>query len=66
VKPHIVEPSSEDHAKLNSFLDQQIYEFNNRATGFRNGRPFAGVIKDESAKVIAAIIRPYLGQVLPR
>ncbi len=55
MNPRIVEPSSEAEAELNAFLDKRIYEFNIRATGFRDGRPFAGVIKDGSANVIAAI-----------
>ena len=55
VNPLIVEPSSKTEAELNAFLDDQIYEFNGQATGFRDGRPFAGVIKDESGNIIAAI-----------
>lgn len=55
MNPLIVEPSRETEAELNSFLDDRIYEFNIQATGFRDGRPFAGVIKDESGNVIAAI-----------
>jgi hypothetical protein len=55
MKPYIIEPSSEAEAELNSFLDERIYEFNVQSTGFRDGRPFSGVIKDESGNIIAAI-----------
>ena len=55
MNPHIIEPSSEAEAELNAFLDERIYEFNVQSTGVRDGRPFSGVIKDESGNVIAAI-----------
>ena len=55
VPPRIIEPSPEADAELNAFLDERIYEFNIQATGVRDGRPFASVIKDESGNVIAAI-----------
>ncbi len=55
MNPLIIEPSSEAEAELNSFLDDQIYEFSAEATGVRDGRPFAGVIKDESGHITAAI-----------
>ena len=55
MKPHIVEPSSEAEVELNSFLDARIYEFNVQTTGFCDGRPFSGVVKDESDNIIAAI-----------
>jgi hypothetical protein len=54
MKPRIVGPSSEAEAELNAFLDKRIYQFNIRATGFRDGRPFGGVIKDESANGLLA------------
>ena len=53
--PLIIEPSSEADAALNSFLEEQIYEFNSQATWVHDGRPFAGIIKDASGNVIAAI-----------
>jgi ribosomal protein S18 acetylase RimI-like enzyme len=53
--PPIHEPSGEAEAALNAFLDERIYEFNIGATGFRDGKAFAAVIKDESARIIAAI-----------
>jgi GNAT superfamily N-acetyltransferase len=53
--PLIIEPSSEADAAFNSFLDEQIYEFNSQATGVHDGRRFAGIIKDASGNVIAAI-----------
>jgi GNAT superfamily N-acetyltransferase len=55
VHPLIIEPSSQAEAELNSFLDARIYEFNIQATGFKDGRPFAGVVRDEAGQVIAAI-----------
>ena len=55
VHARIVEPSPEADAELNAFLDERIYEFNIQATGVRDGRPFASVIRDESGNVIAAI-----------
>ena len=66
MNPHIHEPSDTEAVALNSFLDERIYEFNVSATGFRDGKPFAGIIKDESANVIAVINGPHMGQVLPR
>jgi len=55
VKQLIIEPSSSAEAELNSFLDERIYEFNIQATGFNDGRPFAGVVRDEAENVVAAI-----------
>jgi GNAT superfamily N-acetyltransferase len=56
MNPQIVEPTREIEAELNVFLDDRIYEFNIQATGFRDGRPFAGVIRDdETTSIIAAI-----------
>ena len=55
MNPYIIEPSSEAEAELNSFLDERIYEFNVQNTGFRDGRAFSSVIKDEFDNVIAAI-----------
>ena len=52
MNPHIHEPSDTEAVALNSFLDERIYEFNVSATGFRDGKPFAGIIKDESANVM--------------
>ena len=51
----ILEPTSEEEAELNSFLDARIYEFNVQATGLSDGRPFSSVIKDEGDNVVAAI-----------
>jgi ribosomal protein S18 acetylase RimI-like enzyme len=55
MNPLIVEPDSDLEAALNSFLDERIYEFNIQATGFKDGRPFAGVVKDEAENIVAAI-----------
>jgi len=56
MNPQIAEPSSKAEAELNSFLDDRIYEFNMQATGLRDAKPFAGVIKaEETARIIAAI-----------
>ncbi len=55
MKPLIIEPSRETEAELNSFLDERIYEFSIRVTGLADGRPFAGVVKDDSGDIIAAI-----------
>jgi ribosomal protein S18 acetylase RimI-like enzyme len=55
VNPLIVEPNSEFEAALNSFLDERIYEFNIQATGFKDGRPFAGVVRDEADNIVAAV-----------
>jgi ribosomal protein S18 acetylase RimI-like enzyme len=55
MNPYIIEPSSEAEAELNSFLDARIYEFNAQATGLYDGRPFSGVVKDQSGNIIAAI-----------
>jgi ribosomal protein S18 acetylase RimI-like enzyme len=51
----VLEPTAEDEAELNAFLDARIYEFNVQATGFCDGRPFSSVIKDEADNIIAAI-----------
>lgn len=51
----IIENSPEAEAELNALLDERIYEFNISATGFRDGRPFAGVVKDEAGVIRAAI-----------
>lgn len=51
----IVEPSREAEAELNSLLDERIYEFNVQRTGLRDGKAFAGALRDESGDVIAAI-----------
>ena len=53
--PHIIEPDRESDAKLNAFLDERIYETNIESTGFQDGRPFAGVIEDDSANIVAAV-----------
>ena len=53
--PVIVEPSCEMEASLNAFLDDRIYEFNIRATGFKDGRPFAAAVKDEFGNIVAGI-----------
>ena len=55
MNPVITEPDRESEAQLNALLDDRIYEFNVEATGVRDGRPFAGVVNDESGDVIAAI-----------
>jgi ribosomal protein S18 acetylase RimI-like enzyme len=55
VNPIIIEPSRETEAQLNAFLDDRIYEFSAQATGVRDGRPFAGVIRNESGDITAAI-----------
>ena len=55
MEPYIVEPDSELGATLNSFLDERIFEFNIQATGFKDGRPFLGVVRDEAGNIIAAI-----------
>ena len=51
----IHEPSSQAVSLLHSFLDERIYEFNVSATGIRDGKAFACVLKDESAQVFAAV-----------
>jgi GNAT superfamily N-acetyltransferase len=51
----ILEPTSEDEAELNAFLDARIYEFNVQATGFSDGKPFSSIVKDEGGNIIAAI-----------
>ena len=55
MNPHITEPGRESDAELNAFLDERIYEVNVRSTGLDDGRPFAGVVKDDSANVVAAV-----------
>ncbi len=55
MSPHIIEPDRESDAELNAFLDERIYEVNVQSTGLGDGRPFAGVIKDDSANVVAAV-----------
>ncbi len=55
MNPRIVEPSSQAEVELNSFLVERIYEFNVQATGLTDGRMFAGVVKDDSQNIIAAI-----------
>jgi GNAT superfamily N-acetyltransferase len=55
MNPLIFEPSGKAEAELNSFLGERIYEFNIQATGFDDGRPFAGVVRDEAGNVVAAI-----------
>jgi ribosomal protein S18 acetylase RimI-like enzyme len=51
----VVEPSGEVEAVLDAFLDERIYEFNMQATGLCDGKPFVGVIKDDSVAIVAAI-----------
>jgi ribosomal protein S18 acetylase RimI-like enzyme len=51
----IVEPSNSLATELNSFLDERIFEFNVQATGFSDGKPFAGVVRDEAGNIVAAI-----------
>lgn len=53
--PSIFEPDRQAEASLNAFLDNRIYDFNMQATGLRDGRPLAGVIRDEAGDMIAAI-----------
>jgi GNAT superfamily N-acetyltransferase len=55
MKPPIIEPSPEANQELNTFLDDRIYEFNIRCTGFADGKAFARTIEDESKSVVAAI-----------
>jgi ribosomal protein S18 acetylase RimI-like enzyme len=55
MNPHIVEPSSEAEAELNSFLDARIYEFNVRITGCGDGRAFSSTIKGDSGEIVAAV-----------
>jgi len=50
----ILEPTSEEEAELNAFLDARIYEFNVQETGLGDGRPFSAVVKDENDNIVAA------------
>ena len=55
VRAVIGEPSRESEAELNAVLGDRIYEFNVEATGVRDGRPFAGVVNDDSGDMLAAV-----------
>jgi GNAT superfamily N-acetyltransferase len=55
MKPLIIEPGREAVAMLDAFLDERIFEFNVQATGFKDGRPFAGVVRDEAGNIVAAV-----------
>lgn len=51
----ITEPGRRAEDELNALLDECIHAFNIQATGFDDGRPFAGTIRGEAGNVIAAI-----------
>lgn len=55
MNPQVNEPSAEEAAELNAFLDDRIYEFNIQCTGFADGKAFASVIKDEAETIVAAV-----------
>ena len=40
---------------IDSFLVDRIYEFNAKATGYVDGRVFAGTIQDDTGEIIAGI-----------
>lgn len=54
MSPSAIEASDAIEAELDSFLDERIYEYNIQETGFDDGRPFSGVIRDEARNVVAA------------
>src|SRR5262245_47111474 len=51
----IYEPSAQEESELNAYLEESLYEFNMAATGIRDGRSFAGVIRDDAGEMIGAI-----------
>jgi ribosomal protein S18 acetylase RimI-like enzyme len=53
--PLVVEPSREEEATLNAFLDDRVYEFNVELSGFQDGRAFQSVVRDEANNIVAAI-----------
>jgi len=46
---------SEQHAELDAFLAERIYEFNAQATGLFDGEVFAASVKSQTDKVIGAV-----------
>jgi GNAT superfamily N-acetyltransferase len=44
-----------DCQELEALLEERIYEFNSRATGYFDGESFAAVQKDDSGKVVGGI-----------
>jgi len=42
-------------AEIESFLVDRIYEFNAKATGYVDGKVFAGTIQDDAGEIIAGI-----------
>jgi ribosomal protein S18 acetylase RimI-like enzyme len=55
MQPSAIEPSEAVEDELNSFVDARIYEFNIQATGFDDGKPFSGVVRDEGKNIVAAV-----------
>jgi ribosomal protein S18 acetylase RimI-like enzyme len=55
VRPPDIELRSEWDTALESLLAERLYEFSSQATGLFDGKPFVGSIKDDSARLIAAV-----------
>lgn len=52
----VAEPDDESRCQdIDSFLADRIYEFNAKATGYVDGRLFAGTIRDSAGEIVAGI-----------
>jgi ribosomal protein S18 acetylase RimI-like enzyme len=55
MNPGIYEPSAREERELNELLEDRLYEFNAAATGIRDARFLAGVVRNAAGEIVGAV-----------